>query len=85
MELKREGFTFAGTTICYAFMQAVGMVNDHTVSISFLHSFCNTGEIHDGFLRGLREVLRGAASFDSATFNPAVLAAERIWRSGLIT
>ena len=30
-ELKRRGFTFVGTTICYAFMQAVGMVNDHTV------------------------------------------------------
>ncbi|HKF38520.1 MAG TPA: DNA-3-methyladenine glycosylase I [Ktedonobacteraceae bacterium] len=30
-ELKRRGFTFAGTTICYAFMQAVGMVNDHIV------------------------------------------------------
>jgi DNA-3-methyladenine glycosylase I len=30
-ELKRWGFTFVGTTICYAFMQAVGMVNDHTV------------------------------------------------------
>lgn len=30
-ELKRSGFTFAGTTICYTFMQAVGMVNDHTV------------------------------------------------------
>jgi DNA-3-methyladenine glycosylase I len=30
-ELKRHGFTFVGTTICYAFMQAVGMVNDHTL------------------------------------------------------
>jgi len=30
-ELKRLGFTFVGSTICYAFMQAVGMVNDHTV------------------------------------------------------
>lgn len=30
-DLKRRGFTFVGTTICYAFMQAVGMVNDHTV------------------------------------------------------
>lgn len=30
-ELKRRGFTFVGPTICYAFMQAVGMVNDHTV------------------------------------------------------
>ena len=29
-ELKRRGFRFVGTTICYAFMQAVGVVNDHT-------------------------------------------------------
>ena len=28
--LKARGFTFVGSTICYAFMQAVGMVNDHT-------------------------------------------------------
>lgn len=28
--LKKRGFKFVGTTICYAFMQAVGMVNDHT-------------------------------------------------------
>lgn len=30
-ELKAAGFRFVGTTICYAFMQAVGMVNDHLV------------------------------------------------------
>jgi DNA-3-methyladenine glycosylase I len=30
-ELKKRGFKFVGSTICYAFMQAVGMVNDHTV------------------------------------------------------
>lgn len=30
-ELRRRGFGFVGPTICYAFMQAVGMVNDHTV------------------------------------------------------
>ncbi len=30
-DLARRGFTFVGPTICYAFMQAVGMVNDHTV------------------------------------------------------
>ncbi len=30
-ELKRQGFRFVGGTICYAFMQAVGMVNDHLV------------------------------------------------------
>ena len=29
-ELKRRGFKFVGTTICYAHMQATGMVNDHT-------------------------------------------------------
>jgi DNA-3-methyladenine glycosylase I len=31
-DLKARGFHFVGSTICYAFMQAVGMVNDHTVS-----------------------------------------------------
>jgi len=30
-ELKKRGFSFVGSTICYAFMQAVGMVNDHIV------------------------------------------------------
>jgi len=41
-ELKKRGFTFVGPTICYAFMQAVGMVNDHTVDC-FRHR-----EIRDG-------------------------------------
>ena len=31
-DLKRRGFNFVGSTICYAFMQAVGMVNDHVVN-----------------------------------------------------
>ena len=31
-DLKKRGFTFVGTTICYAFMQAVGMVNDHLIT-----------------------------------------------------
>jgi DNA-3-methyladenine glycosylase I len=30
-DLRRRGFRFVGSTICYAFMQAVGMVNDHTI------------------------------------------------------
>ena len=30
-DLKKRGFNFVGSTICYAFIQAVGMVNDHTV------------------------------------------------------
>ena len=36
-ELKARGFQFVGPTICYAFMQAVGMVNDHITSC-FRHS-----------------------------------------------
>ncbi len=42
-DLQARGFSFAGTTICYAFMQAAGMVNDHLVSchrhreISLMH------------------------------------------------
>jgi DNA-3-methyladenine glycosylase I len=31
-DLRQQGFRFVGSTICYAFMQAVGMVNDHLVS-----------------------------------------------------
>ena len=30
-DLKKRGFRFVGSTICYAFMQAIGMVNDHTI------------------------------------------------------
>jgi DNA-3-methyladenine glycosylase I len=30
-DLRKRGFRFAGSTICYAFMQAIGMVNDHVV------------------------------------------------------
>jgi DNA-3-methyladenine glycosylase I len=30
-DLKRRGFKFVGSTICYAFMQAVGLLNDHLV------------------------------------------------------
>ncbi len=37
--LKKDGFRFVGTTICYAFMQAVGMVNDHTTDC-FRHQDC---------------------------------------------
>jgi len=39
-DLKKRGFNFVGSTICYAFMQAVGMVNDHTTDC-FRHN-----EIH---------------------------------------
>ena len=36
-DLKKRGFNFVGSTICYAFMQAVGMVNDHPATC-FRHS-----------------------------------------------
>jgi DNA-3-methyladenine glycosylase I len=38
-DLKARGFKFVGTTICYAFMQATGMVNDHLVTC-FCHAEC---------------------------------------------
>ena len=40
-ELKKKGFKFVGSTICYAFMQAVGMVNDHTINC-FRHPSSNS-------------------------------------------
>ena len=36
--LREAGFSFVGSTICYAFMQGVGMVNDHLVSCAFRRS-----------------------------------------------
>lgn len=39
--LKKNGFKFIGSTTCYAFMQAVGMVNDHEVAC-FRHKICQT-------------------------------------------
>ena len=36
-DLKKRGFRFVGSTICYAFMQATGMVNDHTVDCFRYH------------------------------------------------
>ena len=36
-ELKRRGFKFVGPTICYAFMQAAGLVNDHLVTCFRYH------------------------------------------------
>ena len=41
--LKKRGFSFVGSTICYAFMQAVGMVNDHVVQC-FRHEEVDTAK-----------------------------------------
>jgi DNA-3-methyladenine glycosylase I len=52
-DLKKRGFKFVGSTICYAFMQAVGMVNDHLVDCFRYHelrgrslSSCQTQSRH---------------------------------------
>jgi DNA-3-methyladenine glycosylase I len=39
--LKKRGFSFVGTTICYAFMQATGMVNDHLTSCFRYSQLCS--------------------------------------------
>lgn len=41
-DLQKRGFTFVGATICYAFMQAVGMVNDHVVACFRYEELKNT-------------------------------------------
>lgn len=43
-DLKRRGFSFVGGTICYAFMQAVGMVNDHTTDCFRWHELGGRAE-----------------------------------------
>jgi DNA-3-methyladenine glycosylase I len=46
-DLVKRGFTFAGPTVCYAFMQATGMVNDHLVSC-FRYSEVKAMSSHKG-------------------------------------
>ncbi|MFP4316739.1 MAG: DNA-3-methyladenine glycosylase I [Desulfovibrionales bacterium] len=50
LSLKKAGFSFVGSTICYAFMQAVGMVNDHLVDC-FRHEEVRTLSPHPGSSR----------------------------------
>ncbi len=45
-DLQKRGFKFVGATICYAFMQAVGMVNDHVIGCFRYEELKNQGE-HD--------------------------------------
>ena len=58
-ELKARGFRFVGSTICYAFMQATGMVNDHVRSC-FRHGRFSTARA--GSLRRVRSKKNDAAS-----------------------
>jgi DNA-3-methyladenine glycosylase I len=44
-DLKKRGFKFIGTTICYAYMQSMGMVNDHTIDCFRYKELANKNEI----------------------------------------
>jgi DNA-3-methyladenine glycosylase I len=46
-DLKRRGFRFVGPTVCYAFMQAVGLVNDHIVGCFRYRELAPRGVHHD--------------------------------------
>jgi len=48
-DLQKRGFKFVGTTVCYAFMQAVGMVNDHVVGCFRHEELKNKGEHNESF------------------------------------
>ena len=62
--LKHRGFRFVGPTICYAFMQAVGMVNDHVTSC-FRREAC------------MRSTAAGGSPCDSPTVTPSTAGAVR--------
>jgi len=50
-DLQQRGFKFVGATICYAFMQAVGMVNDHVVGCFRYGELKNKGEHNESVRR----------------------------------
>ncbi len=54
-DLRKKGFKFVGTTICYAFMQAVGMVNDHVVSCFRYEELKNKDEHNESLRRIARK------------------------------
>ena len=49
-DLKRRGFSFVGSTICYAFMQATGMVNDHIVDCFRYHEIAQCQKTYSNVL-----------------------------------
>src|SRR5205823_863773 len=50
-DLRKRGFSFVGSTICYAFMQATGMVNDHTVQCFRYRQLASSREARRGARR----------------------------------
>jgi DNA-3-methyladenine glycosylase I len=51
-DLRKRGFSFVGSTICYAFMQAVGMVNDHTTDCFRYQEITRTTQPDKSSVRG---------------------------------
>ena len=58
-DLKQRGFRFVGSTICYAFMQAAGMVNDHTVDCFRYRECAAPGAEHTGGQGLTRRTIKG--------------------------
>lgn len=59
-DLMRRGFKFVGSTICYAFMQAVGLVNDHTVDCFRYEAVAKSSGAGSRSGRSLRAAAPGA-------------------------
>jgi DNA-3-methyladenine glycosylase I len=57
-DLAKRGFRFVGSTICYAFMQATGMVNDHLVSCFRYEQLCDARSSSTGSLKKARRASR---------------------------
>lgn len=57
-DLKKRGFKFVGSTIVYAYMQSIGMVNDHLLDCDFRHRPPGEGD-EDGTAAGLRGAVQG--------------------------
>lgn len=60
-DLKKRGFNFVGSTICYAFMQAVGMVNDHTTDC---FRYNEIKRLPNKEIHGTHDPLRGSRARD---------------------
>ena len=81
-DLRQRGFTFVGSTICYAYMQAAGLVNDHLVTVS---GMSRSHEAEDVAGRGVAPYDRGMPYLiDGNNLMPALAdAGPEVGREGL--
>jgi len=74
-DLKKRGFNFVGSTICYAFMQAVGMVNDHEVGC-YRYEECKLGRgrvQHSATLRAADEIAQSSTSTSRSSSSSSIV------------